>query len=188
MSSLPRGAFSSQDKIPKGYKDFAIQQYDPRQMQLHEQGFAHVAPDSFTSRLAMGDQSAFSEMEEPALRQFGELQGGLASRFSGMGMGGRNSSGFQNTMTAAGQDFASQLQSQRQGLRRQAILDLMGMSNEILGRRPTERGLVQKPEKQSSGWGSIFGTAVGAGGGFLAGGPAGAMTGAKLGYDVGSAF
>jgi hypothetical protein len=192
MNGLPSGAYSSQDtmkeKRPHGYEQFAINQYDPAQMALYKQGFAHVGPESFTSKLAMGDQGAFAEMEAPALRQFGELQGNIASRFSGMGMGGRKSSGFQNTMSSASQDFASQLQSQRQDLRRQAILDLMGMSNQILGQRPQEKGLVQKPEKQKSGWGSIIGTGVGATGGFFAGGPAGALQGAKLGYDVGSQF
>ncbi len=188
MNSMPRGAFSSQDKIPSGYKDFAMQQYTPQQMQLHGQQFAHTAPDSFTSRLALGDQSQFDEMEAPALRQFNELQGNIASRFSSGGLGARKSSGFQNTMTAASQDFAGQLQSQRQQLRRQAIMDLMGMSNQLLSQRPVERGLVQKPEKQSSGWGGLLGSGVGALGGFFAGGPAGALTGGKLGYDVGSSF
>ncbi len=190
---MPSGAYSSQqapmrEKRPSGYSQYSINQYTPEQQGLHGQQFEHVGPESYTSRLASGDQSMFAEMEAPALRQFGELQGNIASRFSGMGMGSRNSSGFQNTMGAAASDFAQSLQAKRQELRRQAIMDLMGMSNQILGQRPQEKGLVQKGEKKSSGWGSIIGTGVGTVGGFLAGGPAGAITGAKLGYDVGSSF
>ncbi len=62
------------------------------------------------------------------------------------------------------------------------------MSNQLMGQRPQESSLVEKPQKQSSGWGGLFGAAAGGAGGFLLGGPAGAMSGAKLGYNVGSAF
>lgn len=150
MNSLPTGAFSSQqmpkEKIPSGYKTFSLDQFTPEQKQLFQQMFGHLGPESQLGKLAAGDQGAFEEMERPALKQFGELQGGLASRFSGMGMGGRKSSGFQNTMTAAGQDFASQLQANRQNLQRQALSDLMGFSNQMLGQRPQERGLTEKPK------------------------------------------
>lgn len=167
MNSMPRGAFSSQEKTPSGYKQYSVGQYTPEQMELHQQGFGHVGPESYLSKLAMGDQSAYKEMEEPALRQFGELQGGLASRFSGMGLGGRKSSGFQNTMNSATQDFASQLQSKRQEMRRQAIMDLMGLSNQILGQRPYEKGLVEKPKSFLNELGSSFGGGLGEGLGSL---------------------
>jgi hypothetical protein len=132
------------DKIPKGYERGQLQQFTPEQMQLFQQMFGQLGPDSFLGRLAGGDQSMFEEMEAPAMRQFGQLQGGLASRFSGMGMGGQKSSGFQNTMNQAASDFAQQLQSQRLGLRNQAIQDLMGMSNQLLGQRPYEQFLTPK--------------------------------------------
>lgn len=174
------------EKIPGGYKKGSMQQFTPEQMQLFQQLFGQVGPESFTSKLAGGDQSQFAQMEAPAMQQFNELQGGLASRFSGMGMGGRKSSGFQNTMTSAGANFAQQLQSQRLGLQQQAIQDLMGMSNNLLGQRPYENFLVEKQQKQSP-WGAIGG-ALGGLGGFALGGPAGAMQGAQLGYGVGSQF
>lgn len=194
MNSMPRGAFSSQDaspmkeKIPSGYSPYSIQQFTPEQMQLFQSLFPHLSPDSFLSRLASGDQSGFEEMEAPALKQFSGLQGNIASRFSGMGLGGTKSSGFQNTMNTAAQDFAQQLQSNRQNLRQQAITDLMGLSSNLLNQRPFEKGLQQKAEKQSSGFGSILGTALGGLGGFFTGGPAGAVGGARLGYDIGSSF
>lgn len=176
------------NKTPKGYRSGQMSQFTPEQMQLFQQMFSQVSPESYTSRLAGGDESLFNEMEAPALKQFSGLQGNLASRFSGMGMGGRKSSGFQNSANTAAQDFASQLQSQRQGLQRQAIQDLQSMSQSLLGQRPYEQFLVPKQQKQSSGWGGLAGAGIGAAGGFLAGGPAGALAGGKLGYNVGSSF
>lgn len=151
MNSLPTGAFSSrQEKTPSGYRQFAQNVYTPEQEQAFSGAYGLLGPDSFTSRLAQGDQGAFAEMETPALQQFSGLQGNIASRFSGMGQGGTRSSGFKNTLSQAGQDFASQLQANRLALRNQAIKDMMGMTSEFLGYRPQEKGLVQKRQKQPS--------------------------------------
>lgn len=128
-----------------GYKSASIQQFTPEQQELFSQLFSQVSPQSFTSRLAGGDQSAFGELEAPALKQFGELQGSIANRFSGAGMGARRSSGFNQAQTTAAQDFAQQLQAQRLGLRRQAMQDLMSNSQMLLGQRPQENFLI--PEK-----------------------------------------
>lgn len=182
------GGRSSGDVIPKGYRSGQLQQFSPEQMQLFKQLFSHAGPESYLSRLSGGDESSFDQMEEPALRQFGALQGGLASRFSGMGSGARRSSGFQNTATQAGSDFASQLASKRQDLQRQAIMDLMGISESLLGQRPQQRILAPKQQKESSGWGGLIGAGLGGTGGFFLGGPAGALAGANLGYNVGSGF
>lgn len=135
------------NKIPSGYKAGQLQQFTPQQMQLFGQLFSNVSPDSFTGRLAGGDEEMFNQLEAPALKQFGALQGNIASRFSGQGMGARRSSGFQNSMGQAGSDFAQQLQSNRIGLQRQAIQDLMGMSNSLLNQRPYENFLVEKQQK-----------------------------------------
>lgn len=183
---LSSGGFK--DKVPSGYKSATLQQFTPEQLQLFQSLFSQVSPDSFTAGLANGDEGAFDQMEAPAMRQFQGLQGQLASRFSGMGSGARRSSGFQNTMNQASSDFAQDLQSRRVGLQRQAIQDLMGMSTSLLGQRPYERFLAQKPEQSSSGWGGLAGSALGGLGGFFAGGPSGALSGAKLGYNVGSGF
>jgi hypothetical protein len=150
MSMLATGAnigskmTGARDIVPKGYRKGQLSQFTPEQMQLFQSLFGHVGPGSFLSRLAGGDQGNFNQLEAPALRQFGELQGGLASRFSGFGTGARNSSGFQNTMNQATSDFAQQLQSQRMGLQTQAIQDLIGLSGQLLGQRPSERFLTQK--------------------------------------------
>lgn len=196
MGTLPEGAFSSNDpknvgqmkeKIPSGYRKFQLQNYTPEQMDLFSQLFSNVGPESYLSKLASGDQSQFAEMEAPALRQFNQLQGSLASRFSGMGMGGRKSSGFQNASNAAAQDFASQLQSNRQNLQRQAIMDLMGMSEGLLNQRPYETGLSQKRPHQNSAL-EFLGSMGGALPGFFTGGSEGAMQGGKMAFNALSGF
>ena len=174
------------NKIPKGYRHGQLYQYTPEQTQLSQRMHQNIGPDSYLSRLAGGDQSLFNEMEAPAMRQFSELQGGLASRFSGMGAGARHSSGFQNTMNSAASNFAQDLQSKRQALQRQAIEDLHGMSMDLLGERPYEQFLVKKQQDQGFNWGGLAGAGLGGVGGFFLGGPAGAMSGAGMGYNVGS--
>lgn len=133
-------------RIP-GYDVNQMQNFNPQQMELFKNMFAHVSPDSYTSRLAMGDSGLFEEMERPALRQFSGIQGNIASRFSGMGAGARKSSGFQNTMSSASSQFAQDLQGRRQDLQRNAIKDLMSMSSDLLGQRSFEN--VVTPKKKS---------------------------------------
>lgn len=195
MNAMPRGAYSSsqaprKENVPKGYEQFSINNYTPEQERVFSNAEGLISPESFTSRLAAGDQSAFGEMEEPALRQFNDIQGGIASKFSGMGMGSRNSSGFQNSMTSAGQDFASQLQSKRMELRNKAIQDMMGMSSQFLGFKPQEKGLVEKPpkEEKKGGWGSTLGSIGGGIVGGIYGGPAGAQLGMAGGGALGGMF
>lgn len=167
-----------------GHKVAQLQQYTPQQMQLFQDLFQHLSPDSYTARLAGGDQSLFNEMEAPALRQFSELQGNLASRFSERGTGGRHSSGFQNTMSAAGSNFAQELQSRRQELQRNALQDLMSMSSSLLGQRPYEQFLVE-PNKKKNFFDQIMGGVLPIGGA-IAGGTFGGPAGAAAGYQAGS--
>lgn len=171
---------NSMGPAPEGYQRY--DKWTPQQRKLHEGNFKHVGEGSYLSRLAGGDQSAFDEMEQPALRQFGAMQGNMASRFSGLGGAGslssQKSSGFQNSMNQAGSDFASELQSKRLGLRSQAIRDLMGMSNDLLSNNgydyaenaPEEEGFMSKI---MGGLLPAIGTA--------AGGPIGGMIGAGIG-------
>lgn len=147
--------------IPKGMNLSRINQYTPQQEQLSDQSFANVGPDSYLSRIAQGDQSAFEEMERPALRQFSGLQGNIASRFSGQGLGGRRSSGFQNTMNEASSDFAQRLQAKRHELRTGAIRDLHNMSQDLLGNRQYDQQLSEKPKP----WWQEFLSGIGQGAG-----------------------
>lgn len=187
MSSM-YGATGAANKIPKGYELGRLQQYTPEQMNLFQSLFSHVSPDSYLSRLASGDSSLFEQMEQPALRQFSGIQGNLASRFSGMGLGARRSSGFQNTMTQAGSDFAQDLQSRRLELQRQALGDLFNMSGSLLGQRPYEQFLT---EKKKPFWQQLLGGALPIGGALIGGaigGPAGAQIGGMAGSAAGQAF
>ncbi len=189
---LPKN-FSSQylqEKRPSGYKEYRHLNFTPAQMELYNQLFGLVDPQGKTSRLAMGDEGEFSAMERPALQQFGQLQGNIASKFSGQGMGSRKSSGFQNTQSAAAQDFAGQLQANRQNLQRQSIMDLMGLSQQLLQQGPYTSGYAQKGEKGgiAGGYGAPVGTAAGGALGAYFGGPAGATTGASIGGGFGGMF
>ena len=185
--SMVSGSGISGNKIPKGYKSGQIQNFTPEMMNLFQSLFSHAGPDSYLSRLAGGDQEIFNQIEAPAMQQFSELQGGLASRFSRMGgLGARKSSGFQNTANQATQNFAMQLQANRQQLQQQAIKDLFGISNQLLGQKPYEQFLYEKPEKEKKNWGGLIGAGVGGLGGFFLGGPAGAVGGAQQGYNLGT--
>lgn len=131
--------------VPKGFRRAQLQQFTPEQTQLFKQLFSNVGQGSFLSKLAGGDQSQFEQIEAPALQQFNQILGGLGSRFSGAGgLGARHSSGFQQATTQASSDFAKQLQAQRLGLQRQAIQDLFGLSESLLGQRPYEQFLAPK--------------------------------------------
>lgn len=135
-----------------GYKAASMKQFTPDQMNLFKQMFSQTSPNSYLGKLAGGDENTFNQLEAPAMKQFGQLQSGIANRFSGAGVGGRHSSGFQNAQNTASSDFASQLQSQRMGLQRNAINDLMSNSATLLGQRPQENFLMQKQQKPMSFW------------------------------------
>lgn len=148
------------ERIPSGYKKASLQNFTPEQMELFQSLFSQLGPDSFLSQIAGGDEDAFAQLEAPALRQHNAEIGNLASRFSGMGMGARNSSGFQNAAGAQASDFAQRLQSNRMDLRRQALNDLMGLSNTLLNQRPFEQALVPKKQNQTAEMFGKFGGAV----------------------------
>jgi len=190
MTSMVGATGFAGNKIPKGYKLGQIQNYTPQQMQLHQQQFQDLQ-NSPMQGVARGDQGAFDQLEAPALRQFGELQGRNVSRFSGAGLGGRHGSGFNITQNSAANDFAENLQAQRLGLQRQAQQDLWNMSNDLLNQRPYENFLTEKAPKKPSFLQSILGTAAplaGAAIGGFAGGPMGAAMGANVGSQFGAGF
>ena len=177
--------------IPSGYRRGKLKNFTPEQMDLYQRLIDALGPDSYLARLAAGDEDLFNEMEAPSLRKFNELQGNLSSRFSGMGMGARNSSGFQNTANQYASDFAQDLASKRQELMRQATLDLQGMSRDLLGQKPYENYLIKKqypqqqPDQSGDLMGGLISGATGAAAGYATGGPAGAVTGGGSGFYKG---
>lgn len=144
-------------KDPSGFKSGYLQQYTPEQMQLYQQQFGNVGPDSYLNRLAGGDEDAFSEMEAPAWKNLARAQGQLGSRYSGMGTGAQKSSGFRNEQGQLGSDFAQQLASRRLDYRRQAQQDLHSMTQDLLGQRPYERYLVEKGPSSTEKAFNMFG-------------------------------
>lgn len=140
-----------------GYESGQFENMTPEQMEQYKRWLEQAGPDSYLGKLAGGDQGQFAEMEAPAMQQFNELQGGLASRFSGMGTGARRSSGFQNAGTSAASQFAQQLQANRMNIRNQAISGLSDMSNQLLQHKPYERYMT--PERQG-GLSSFFSAAA----------------------------
>lgn len=173
---------------PSGHKQKQMQNFTPQAMKLYESMFANVGPDSQLSKLANGDEETFSKIEAPAYKQFNALQGDISSRFSGMGMGARRGSGFQNSMNQASVDFSSELQARRQDMMRQAMKDLHEMSNSLLNQKPYENYLEEEPEKEREPWeqfiGGILPVASAAGAAYFSGGDP-AMT--KIGYQAGKA-
>jgi len=150
------GSAGMGNKIPKGHELARVQNFTPEQMQLFQSMFGHLGPDSFLGKLASGSQEGFDQLEAPALRQFQELSGQLASRFSGggsrsgvggsRGMSARSGSGFQNASQSYASQFAQDLQAQRMGIQRQSLQDLMGMSNSLLNQRAYDQSVVKKPD------------------------------------------
>jgi hypothetical protein len=162
--------FGATPKIP-GYS--TVPTLTPEQMELFKSLFGFLGPSSYLSRLAGGDESIFQQIEGPSYKQFSSQLGNLASRFSGMGgLGARQSSGFQNVGTQAASDFAQALQAQRQGLQQQAIRDLFGMSQSLLGTSP----YAFMPEKEPW-WKQLLGGLAGGVGQGLAGGLPGLIGG-----------
>lgn len=168
INQMPTGAKDSnatgyyKEKIPKGYKGGRLQQFSPEQIELFQSLFGHLGPESYLARLAGGDEEAFKEIEAPAYAAFSSQLGELGSRFSGMGMGGRKSSGFQNVGSQAASDFARDLAANRHGLQRQALEDLMGLSNTLLQQRPMERTLTEKPPSFFDRWLGLAANTMGA--------------------------
>ncbi|HMK58318.1 MAG TPA: hypothetical protein VK462_04645 [Nitrososphaeraceae archaeon] len=178
---------ASGDVIQKGQRAGQIQQFTPEQLQMFSQLFGQIGPESDIFKMASGDQSYFDEMEKPALRDFGALQGNIASRFSGQGMGARRSSGFQNTMNKEGSDFAQRLAANRQGLSRQALKDLFEMSHMLMNEKPFERTINGKRQKQPGFWeqaGSSFAQSAGrtAGEKIFGGGSGGDLQNAAMAF------
>ncbi len=168
MSSLAGGmGYGSSGKIKgldkTGYQQISSPNLSPEQMSLFQQLMGGSqkgigAGLQNLSGLASGDQSQFEQLEAPAQRQFQELQGGLASRFSRMGSGARRSSGFQNTVTNAGTDLAERLQGKRMGLQQNAIEQLLGIGGKLLGTNLSDNYLI--PKKKPF-WQELLGSAAG---------------------------
>ena len=154
-----------------GYNQVNIPRKTPDQMKLFSQLFqsAGGGMGNILSQLqglaGGGNEEMWQQLEAPAMRQFQNLQGNTASRFSGMGMGARNSSGFQNEMGGQAADLAERLRGQRMGLQMGAQNQLMDLYKSLMGEDFFDTQLMpeQKPAWQQflMGMGPGLGSGLG---------------------------
>lgn len=136
-----------------GMRSFQLPTMSPQKSNLFNSVLGGIQPglmDSIGSMSKLaggGDEKTWGDLEAPAMRQFSQLQGNLASRFSGAGTGARNSSGFQNTMGGMAGDLAASLQGQRMGLQQNAQSQLMNLFQNLMGQNEFEN--VISPKKMS---------------------------------------
>lgn len=133
-----------------GYKQIQLPRLSPEQQALFSQVTGAIQPGlgggiGHLSQMAAGGSPEYwQQLEAPAMRQFNELQGQIASRFSGAGTGARHSSGFQNALGGASADLAERLQSQRLGLQQNAISQLLGLYGNLMGTETFDTAFLPK--------------------------------------------
>lgn len=144
-----------------GYNQLTMPKLNPQQQQLFNQVSSALGPHLGNAVSGIGQMASggtpeqWAQLEAPALRQFGQLQGNIASRFSGMGSGARHSSGFQNTIGGAATDLAERLQGQRLGLQQNALSQLLGLYQSMIGTDTFENALLPK---QKPWWQELLGS------------------------------
>jgi hypothetical protein len=150
-----------------GYSQLQTPTMSPQQQQLFSQLFQGGQAgltgglNHLNQQAAGGNEEYWQQQEAPALRQFNELQGGLASRFSGMGSGARRSSGFQNTINSSTTDLAERLQGQRHGLQQNAIKQLMDLYGSLMGTNTFDTAFLENKQKKRPFWQELLGSAAG---------------------------
>lgn len=156
---------SGYQQMPKvsGYKTVQMPQFTPQQMQMFQKLMGGVGGGidqsmDYLTKMASGDESMFEQMEKPAYTAFDKMLGQIGSRYSGMGA--RDSSAYENAMAGAGAEMAENLQAKRAQMQQAAIEKLLGMSDTLLGKKPYENLMVQKPQKQGFDWGQVAGAAT----------------------------
>lgn len=149
-SSLTGATGLPRDRTPSGYKVGALNNLTSDQMNLFNQLMSGSSSgisgglSQLSSLASGGTPEMWSQLEAPAMRQLGQLQGNIASRFGGSSMGGRRSSGFHNAQSGAAVDLAERLQGQRMGLQMGAIRDLQSLAQQLLGTKTQDRFLIKK--------------------------------------------
>jgi hypothetical protein len=133
-----------------GYNAVSIPNKSQSQMGLFNQGAQGLQqgfPQILQQLMQMaqgGDEAMWNQFEAPAKRQFNEQMGQIASRFSGMGMGGRRSSGHFNVQSGAAADLAERLQANRLGLQQNAQSRLMELYQNLLAQDLTSTAFLPK--------------------------------------------
>lgn len=141
-----------------GYSALQLPNKNPEQMEIFRQ-LGMGSNENISKMLQQlggiaggGDEQTWQQLEAPALRQFGQLQGQIASRFSAGGggqgaMSSRRGSGFNNAQSGAATDLAERLQGQRLGYQRDAQDQLMKLYQSLMGQDMFDTALL--PKKKS---------------------------------------
>lgn len=134
-----------------GYNVRNVQQFNPQMMQIFEKLMSSLQSGGgleggvdFLSRLAGGEEGAFKEAEAPAYSSFDKMLGQIGSRYSQLGA--RDSSSFQQAISGGAAQLSENLGAKRLDIRSSAIDRLLGLSNDILNKKPTETVLDPKPD------------------------------------------
>lgn len=178
-----------------GLRQITLPKMSPQKSSFYNEILGQLRPGMSStvqnlSGIAGGDTSSLAPLEQQAMKDFAGLQGGISSRFSGLGSGARQSSGFQNVMGEQASDLASQLAAQRMSLQQSAQDRLMNLFSQLMGQDEFDTFLTEKKKKLPL-WKSILGTGlpiVGAGLGAVFGGPMGIAMGGQLGSGLGGAI
>lgn len=156
-----------------GYKYAQLPTMDPQQQNFYQSLLGGVQPGAqqgvdYLSKLAGGDQSQFEQLEAPYYTALNQAGAQLGSRFSGLGMGAQQSSGFQNALAGQAGELSEKIGSQRMGIQQQAIRELLGLSESLLGQSTFTNFLAPPKQKGPSFWNSL-GSGLGQGIGMLPG-------------------
>jgi hypothetical protein len=146
--SSPSG-YAAGNQAISGYKTQQLPTMTPQMQQLFQSllggaGGGANAGLSHLSGLASGNQSSFEEQEAPAYAAFNKTLGQVGSKYSFYNA--QDSSAFQNALAGEGGKLAQNLQGQRSDIRNNAIKDLLGFSNQLLGKNPFENVLQKEDE------------------------------------------
>jgi hypothetical protein len=135
-----------------------------------------------------GTPEYWQQLEAPAKRDFGAIQGNIAARYGHAGA--LKSSGFQNVMSGQARGLAESLQAQRLNLQQSARDQLLNLYTQLMGNDPYEMALVEK-QKKPNYFNKIMQAGLPIAGGIaggIFGGPSGAVMGADLGNTFGQYF
>ena len=147
--------------LPKGYSPVSIPRYNPQQNKILQNLLGKLGMYGGQSvdtlgQMAAGSNEYFTGRENQAMDFFNNrLLPQIKQQYANQGMLG--SSAFGGTMAQAGADLSSGLYNQRQDLQRQAIQDLLGLTQSLSTTPTQEYGFLAKPEKKKFDWGSLLG-------------------------------
>lgn len=140
-----------------GYKQKNLSRFTPQQSQLLESMIEKLTGGQglsggidWLSRIAGGDEETFEAMEKPAYSAFNKQLGEIGNRFAGVG--GLDSSGFQNATAGAAKEFGEGIGANRIAMRNQSIERLLGLSNNLLNKQPYDSFL-----EKDRNWGETGG-------------------------------